>query len=147
MRNRSAPGADVVPILIYNDVAKAVEWLCEAFGFRERLRAPDRNGVINHAQLAVGDGAIMVGRSRGPLKPLEAHDIRQYVLVEVQNADEHCERAKRHGATILQAPGDLPFGARQYTASDLEGHWWTFSQNIADVEPSTWGAIEKVEAR
>jgi len=146
MRNRSAPGADVVPILIYSDVARAVYWLCEAFGFRERLRAPDRNGVPNHAQLAVGDGAIIVGRSRGPLKAVETRDIRQYVLVEVKNADEHCERAKRHGATILQAPEDLPFGARQYTASDLEGHWWTFSQNIADVEPSTWGAVEKADA-
>ena len=147
MRNRSAPAADVVPILIYDDVAKAVEWLCEAFGFQERLRAPDRNGVISHAQLIVGDGAIMLGRSRSPIEALRAQDIRQYVLVDVEDADAHCERAKRHGATILQAPADMPFGARQYTASDLEGHWWTFSQNIADVEPSTWGAIEKVEAR
>jgi len=147
MRNRSAPGADVVPILIYSDVAKAVDWLCAAFGFHERLRAPDRDGVVNHAQLTVGDGAIMVGRSRGPLEPLQSRDVRQYVLVEVQDADEHCERAKRHGATILQAPTDMPFGARQYTASDLEGHWWTFSQNVADVEPSTWGAIEKADAR
>ena len=98
MRNRSAPGADVVPILIYSDVAKAVDWLCAAFGFDERLRAPDRDGVVNHAQLTVGDGAIMVGRSRGPLEPLQARDVRQYVLVEVPDADEHCERAKRHGA-------------------------------------------------
>jgi uncharacterized glyoxalase superfamily protein PhnB len=147
MRNRSAPGADVVPILIYSDVAKAVDWLCAAFGFDERLRAPDRDGVVNHAQLTVGDGAIMVGRSRGPLEPLQARDVRQYVLVEVPDADAHCERAKRHGAAILQAPTDMPFGARQYTASDLEGHWWTFSQNVADVEPSAWGAIEKAHLR
>ncbi len=147
MRNRSAPDADVVPILIYSDVAKAIDWLCAAFGFQERLRAPDPNGVVGHAQLTVGDGAIMVGRSRGPLEPLQARDVRQYVLVEVEDADEHCERAKRHGATVLQAPADMPFGARQYTASDLEGHWWTFSQNVADVEPSAWGAIEKAAAR
>jgi len=147
MRNRSAPAADVVPILIYSDVAKAVDWLCEAFGFRERLRAPDKNGVISHAQLAVGDGAVMVGRSRAPIAALQPQDVRQYVLVDVEDADKHCERAKRHGATILQAPGDMPFGARQYTASDLEGHWWTFSQNIADVAPSTWGAIEKATTR
>jgi uncharacterized glyoxalase superfamily protein PhnB len=60
MRNRSAPEADVVPILIYADVAKAIDWLCAAFGFKERLRAPDGNGVINHAQLAVGNGATDV---------------------------------------------------------------------------------------
>jgi uncharacterized glyoxalase superfamily protein PhnB len=147
MRNRSAPEADVVPILVYPDVAKAIDWLCAAFGFQERLRAPDRNGVINHAQLAVGNGAIMVGRSRGPMKAQQAQDVRQYVLVDVDNADAHCERAKQHGAAILQEPTDMPFGARQYTASDLEGHWWTFSQNVADVEPSAWGAIEKAAPR
>jgi len=147
MRNRSAPAADVVPILIYSDVSRAVDWLCAAFGFRERLRAADRDGVVGHAQLSVGDGAIMVGRSRGPLSPVQSRDIRQYVLVEVTDVDEHCERAKRHGATILQSPTDMPFGARQYTASDFDGHWWTFSQNIADVEPSVWGAIEKAATR
>jgi uncharacterized glyoxalase superfamily protein PhnB len=147
MRNRSAPNADVVPILIYGDVAKAVDWLCAAFGFQERLRAAARDGVVNHAQLTVGAGAIMVGRSRGPIEPLQSRDVRQYVLVEVQDADGHCERAKQRGAAILQAPTDMPFGARQYTASDLEGHWWTFSQNVADVEPSSWGAIENRVAR
>jgi uncharacterized glyoxalase superfamily protein PhnB len=31
--NRSAPRATVVPILVYEDVAKAIEWLCDTFGF------------------------------------------------------------------------------------------------------------------
>src|SRR6185503_4662312 len=38
-----------------------IEWLCRAFGFAERLRA-ERDGMIGHAQLAVGEGAIMLGR-------------------------------------------------------------------------------------
>lgn len=59
--NQSAPAATVVPILIYADVAKAIEWLCGAFGFVERLRA-ERNGVVGHAQLVVGEGALMLGR-------------------------------------------------------------------------------------
>jgi len=37
--NRSAPGATVVPVLVYEDVGKAIDWLCGAFGFEERLRA------------------------------------------------------------------------------------------------------------
>lgn len=35
-------------------------------------------------------------------------------------------RAQESGATILEAPHDVPFGERQYTARDLGGHWWTF---------------------
>jgi hypothetical protein len=64
--NRSAPTATIVPILIYEDVGQAIDWLCRAFGFSERLRA-ERGGVIGHAQLAVAEGAIMLGRQGGPL--------------------------------------------------------------------------------
>ena len=49
--NRSAPSATVVPVLIYRDVARAVDWLCGAFGFTERLRAPGRDGGVSHAHL------------------------------------------------------------------------------------------------
>jgi uncharacterized glyoxalase superfamily protein PhnB len=141
--NRSAPTAAVVPILVYTDVAKAIHWLCSAFGFEERLRASDRNGVIGHAQLNIGEGTVMIGRAGGPFTPMRSGELHQYVLVNVEHVDEHFERAKRHGANILQPPEDMPFGVRHYTASDLEGHWWTFSQNIADVDPSAWGAVLK----
>lgn len=32
MKNRSVPDATVIPVLGYDDVAKAAGWLCEAFG-------------------------------------------------------------------------------------------------------------------
>ncbi|HEX9942349.1 MAG TPA: hypothetical protein VGG03_10055 [Thermoanaerobaculia bacterium] len=40
----------------------------------------------------------------------------------------------------MKAPTDMLFGERQYTAEDLGGHRWTFSQSIADVAPEEWGA-------
>ena len=43
-------------------------------------------------------------------------------------------------AAILKEPADMPFGVRQYTAKDIGGHWWTFSQNVKDVDPAEWGA-------
>jgi uncharacterized glyoxalase superfamily protein PhnB len=140
--NQSAPSAAVVPILIYGDVSKAIDWLCAAFGFRERLRA-ERDGVVGHAQLRAGTGDIMIGRAGGPFKAMRAGELHQYVLVSVDDVDRHFERAKAFGAKILQPPEDMPFGQRHYTAEDLDGHWWTFSQNVADVHPSTWGAILK----
>ncbi len=36
-------------------------------------------------------------------------------------------------------PTDTPFGERQYTAEDLAGHQWTFSQTLADMAPEEWG--------
>ena len=137
--NRSAPTSTIVPILIYDDVDSAIEWLCRAFGFTERLRA-ERNGVITHAQLSVAEGAIMLGHQGGPFHSPREDDVSQYVHVTVEDVDRHFDRAKECGARIVQAPTDMAFGERQYTAQDPAGHWWTFSQHIKDVDPAQWGA-------
>lgn len=144
--NRSAPSATVVPVLIYEDVAKAIDWLCAAFGFRERLRV-ERGGVVGHAQLAANEGAIMLGRQGGPFRAVDGQDVSAYVHVTVPSVDEHFERAKRFGARVIEPPNDMPFGERQYTVEDLEGHWWTFSQHIADVAPEEWGATVAASIR
>jgi len=142
LANQSAPTSAVVPIVIYADVGSAIDWLSGAFGFRERLRAAGRDGVVNHAQLRAGGGDLIIGRAGGPFTAPSVA-VHQYVLVAVENVDAHFERAKAFGARIVQPPEDMPFGVRHYTASDLDGHWWTFSQNVADVEPQVWGAVVK----
>ncbi|MEK6226648.1 MAG: hypothetical protein AABM40_10210 [Chloroflexota bacterium] len=40
---------------------------------------------------------------------------------------------------MLQPPTDYPYGERRYSALDLAGHHWTFSQSIADVDPASRG--------
>ena len=124
--NRSVPSSTVIPELPYDDVPAASEWICRAFGFKERLRIGD-----HRAQLVYGDGAVIL-TSRGA----EGHGA---VLMRVPDADHHHEQAKRSGAKILQPPTDHPYGERQYSAEDLGGHVWTFSQSIADVDPASWG--------
>jgi uncharacterized glyoxalase superfamily protein PhnB len=143
--NRSAPTATVVPVLIYEDVAKAIVWLCDAFGFTERLRAARPDGTILHAQLFIREGAIMLGASGGAFKPPHTNGVNQYVIVRVDDVDRHFEHAKRFGAHIVQPPADMPFGERVYTAEDLGGHRWTFSQSIADVPLEHWGATRASE--
>jgi uncharacterized glyoxalase superfamily protein PhnB len=137
--NRSAPTAAIVPILVYEDVGKALEFLSRAFGFKERLRA-EWGGAISHAQMDIGGGSIMMGKQGGPFKVASGDTVSQYAHVHVENVDAHFARAKAAGATILKEPEDMPFGVRQYTAKDIGGHWWTFSQNIRDVDPADWGA-------
>jgi uncharacterized glyoxalase superfamily protein PhnB len=137
--NRSAPNSTVVPILIYEDVGEAINWLCRSFGFKEHLRA-EHESIIGHAQLAIAECAIILGRQGGPYRTPPKDETSQYVLVHVEDVDGHFENAKQNGASIIQSPTDMPFGERQYTAQDPWGHWWTFSQHIADVAPEEWGA-------
>ena len=138
--NRSAPRASVVPVLVYQDVGNAVSWLCDTFGFKERLRHVMQNGSVTHAQLDVGDCAIMLGRQGGEFRAPSQPEVSQFVIVHIADVDAHCERARQAGARILTTPADMPFGERQYTVEDPEGHRWTFSQSVADVAPEAWGA-------
>ena len=139
MSNRSAPKATVVPILVYEDVGKALDFLTRAFGFMERLRA-EWGGSISHAQMDIGECAIMIGKQGGPFRAAVGDTVSQYAHVHVDDVAAHFARAEAAGATIVKAPEDMPFGVRQYTAKDIGGHWWTFSQNIRDVDPAEWGA-------
>jgi uncharacterized glyoxalase superfamily protein PhnB len=138
--NRSAPRAAVVPILVYEDVGKAIDWLCGTFGFKERLRAAAPGGSLTHAQLDIAEGAVILGRQGAEFRPPRANEVSQYVHVHVEDVDAHFEHTRQCGARILKSPADMPFGERQYTVEDPGGHRWTFSQSIADVAPEEWGA-------
>jgi uncharacterized glyoxalase superfamily protein PhnB len=131
--NRSVPQASVIPELAYSDVTEAAEWLCEAFGFTERLR------IGNHRfQLLFGDGAIVVTELGDDAEP-EVDRATHAMLVRVEDAAAHRDQAARAGAKILDEPTDYPYGERQYNVEDIGGHRWTFSQSIADVDPAAWG--------
>ncbi len=126
--NRSVPDADVIPVLAYPDVNQGSEWLCRAFGFRVRLRIGDHRVQLRH-----GNGAVIV--AQGAVGSAS-------VLVRVEDADAHRAQAVAAGARIVAEPETFPFGERQYTAVDPAGYTWTFSESVADVDPSSWGASD-----
>jgi uncharacterized glyoxalase superfamily protein PhnB len=132
----------MIPMLTYEDVGAAADWLCAAFGFRpsgEQYR--DEEGRVTHAELAYSDGEVMLGFAspeyRSPrrhaqecqqaAKWLDNPYVVDGVLVQVDDLDAHLEHARTAGAEILRGPDDQPFG-RLYTAADVEGHRWMFVQ-------------------
>ncbi len=131
--NRSMPTAVVIPELAYPDVREAVAWLCRVFGFSERLQIGS-----HRAQLTFGNGAVIV-----TAVATGSADLSNAVMVRVADVDGHYEHARQQGAQIGQPPTDYPYGERQYTAVDLYGRRWTFSQTIADIDPTTWGGLLK----
>jgi uncharacterized glyoxalase superfamily protein PhnB len=132
-QNRSIPDAIVIPELAYKDVLIAAKWLCDTFGFQERLQ------IANHrVQLLVGTGAVVVTERPGDL---ERADFAHSVLVRIENVDQHYAKVAAMHVKIIRPPQSYPFGERQYTVEDFEGHVWTFSQTIDDVDPASWGGL------
>jgi uncharacterized glyoxalase superfamily protein PhnB len=142
--NRTTGSASVVPELVYVDVEQAVDWLCGAFGFTELWRADG-----HRARIAVGNGVLIVADADpdyGRAAPKRGEPHCHSVLVKVDDVDAHHDRARQHGARILGPPTDYPYGERQYSAEDLEGHRWTFTQAIADLVPEDWGGTSTTAA-
>jgi uncharacterized glyoxalase superfamily protein PhnB len=136
LRNRSAPSATVVPVLVYPDVRAAVDWLTAAFGFVERVRI----GEDHRSQMRVGDdGAVILADVRGEKQPPQAGVVTHVIKVRVADVDAQFERARSHGARVLQEPTEYEYGERECSLDDLAGHRWQFTQTLRDVAPEEWG--------
>ncbi len=130
------PESVVIPELAYADVGEAVAWLSEKFGFAERLRIG-----THRSQLVVGAGGAIVVTQRRPLTTASEMARLHSVMVRLSEVDRHHAMAVQAGVKILRPPTDYPYGERQYSAEDIGGHTWTFSQTIADVDPASWGGV------
>jgi uncharacterized glyoxalase superfamily protein PhnB len=120
----------IAPYLLYEDGAAAIEFLTNAFGFEEQIRMED-GGVVNHAELGLGDDKIMLGQPGEDYRsPKNAGHYSALVHVYVDDVDAHFERAKAAGAEIVMEPTDQEYGDRRYDAKDREGHFWSFASPL-----------------
>ena len=127
-RNRTMPDDVLVPVLAYPSVTEAVAWLTRAFGFTlaGRSRSTELSSELARAP-----------RSRSPRAPCPSGS--DHVMIRVSDVDAHRARASAAGAAVDEAE-DHFYGERQYTATDLAGRNWVFSQSIADIDPAAWVA-------
>ncbi|MCW8157058.1 glyoxalase [Stutzerimonas stutzeri] len=125
--------ASLIPCLRYRDVATAIDWLGHAFGFECQRQYRDEQVGITHAQLAFGNGMLMVG----PVVDSEyGQQLRQPdeiggkstqgIYVIVNSADALYAQAKAAGAQIVVELKDEDYGGRGFTCRDIEGHLWSF---------------------
>ncbi len=131
----------VTPYLLYEDVAGALDWLREAFGFEEVLRFASEEGEINHAEMRIGGESVYLGDPGGDYRsPKRLGTRTAMVHVYVDDVDAHYLRAKAAGAAIELEPTDQPYGDRRYDAYDLEGQLWSFARRGRAIPPEEWGA-------
>jgi PhnB protein len=126
----------VTPYLIVAGAARAIEFYKQAFGAHERMRLTDPSGNVGHAELTIGDSAVMLADEypdmgfRGPQafggSPVGIH-------LYVADVDALFAQALAAGATTLQPVQDKFYGDRSGTLRDPFGHLWTLSTHKEDV--------------
>jgi PhnB protein len=132
----------VIPMLAYEDVGRAADWISKAFGFEETGRWSDDEGRVTQAVVEFDGCEVLLGYpSPHYLSPKRHAEVCEHarkwsetpyivdgVHVTVDDVDTHYERARAEGATILTELEDNPgIGQRQYRAEDIEGHRWMFA--------------------
>src|SRR5262245_49168211 len=82
--------------IVYDDAAKAIDWLCRAFGFEVQLKVEVEAGKIAHSELVLGGGLITLSDAEKEgrdwrITPKRAGGCTQALCVYVDDVDAHCE--------------------------------------------------------
>lgn len=121
----------VSPYLYYADGIAAMEFIANAFGFREHMRMVDDDGTLRHGEMRLGDAVIMLGCPPGLRTPKELGQVTVGIYVHVPDVDAHHARAVAAGADVDGPPQDQPYKERLYAATDPEGHQWWFATPLS----------------
>lgn len=121
----------IIPLLAYQDIAAAHDFLVSAFGFTSGgvYRTPEGKAV--HGEVRAGHAAIWLHHLSSGLDSPKAVDVANSgLVVHVDDVDAHFEHARAAGARIDSEPVDQPYGQREYGARDPEGHRWWFATPV-----------------
>ncbi|MGH9380440.1 MAG: VOC family protein [Thermoanaerobaculia bacterium] len=127
-----------IPVLVYEDIPAAYDYLVRVFGLGEGRVDRDGEGHPVHAELRVGETVLYLHRVAPEFRvasPARVGVDTAGVDVLVADVDAHHAHAKAAGADIVYPPADMPYGFREYGARDLEGRLWSFMTPITDIEP------------
>ncbi|MGO8824965.1 MAG: VOC family protein [Acidimicrobiales bacterium] len=125
--------AAVIPVLVYEDIEAAHEYLVGTFGFTSGGLHRLDDGTVVHGEVRNGDAAIwlhQVTAEHEMASPRGATASYGGLSVVVPDVDAHYARAKAAGARIDSEPTDQDYGLREYGARDPENHRWWFSSPL-----------------
>ena len=114
----------------FDNAARMIDWLIEAFGFTVHNRYDAEDGTVAHAELAFGSSIIMLGQAReDDYAKIVGGPGRQggkSLYIAVDDVDALYERAKAAGATIEEGLTERDYGSREFICRDPEGNVWCF---------------------
>ena len=133
----------LIPHLVCDPCADAIEFYTRAFGAEEvhRVPAPDGRRIM-HAAIRIGGSVVFLvddfpefcgGQASSP-KALTGTPVTIHHYVE--DCDAAIKRAADAGATVLMPAEDMFWGDRYGVVTDPFGHKWSFATHVKDLTPA-----------
>jgi PhnB protein len=142
----------LTPYLALKGADAAIAFYTKVLGAKEQFRIANPNGSIGHAELAIGDGSIMLADEApafGALSPASIGGTPVRLHLYVEDVDAVMARAESEGATILRPAQDQFYGDRSGMIADPFGHQWFLATRKEAVSPEEmqkrYGASFEVE--
>jgi PhnB protein len=132
----------VIPYLVVPDAEKELAFVKEVFGAKETHVFRDPGGRIAHAQVAIGDSAVMMAQANEQWPSLPAA-----IYIYVPDVDTAYNRALAAGAASVMQPADQFYGDRNGGVKNSNGVQWWMATHVEDVssEELTRRATEAVK--
>lgn len=134
------PQQGVIPHLVVEGAADALDFYKKAFGATEVMRMPADDGKrLLHAEMLVNGAKVYVmddfpehhgehGGGWGSPRALGGTPVSLHL--DVADCDAAVARAEAAGATVVMAPWDAFWGARFGQVVDPWGHRWNFAHPL-----------------
>ncbi len=117
----------LIPVFPVADVDAALAYYRDALGFSLEGRHPDGSGDIVFGSVLCGGANFYFRKSSAPIPAINC-------MVFADEVDEFCATLRAKGVRILEEPEDKPWGYRQFTLVDINGHTLTVFRFSDGVE-------------
>jgi PhnB protein len=114
----------VTPFIHPRGVPSYIDFLKRAFSAVEEFRH-EVQGVIMHARIGIGDGAVEMGDTQGRSEPMKTA-----FYLYVADCDALFHQAVSAGATPLSPPSDQSYGDRVGSVQDPMGITWYIARPL-----------------
>lgn len=140
----------IVPYLMINGAADAIDFYKNAFGATEVYRLEMPEGGIGHAEIHVNGAAVYLADAPDDMpgdfgNPGKLGGSTVLLHQYVEDVDAAVETAAAAGATVTRPPEDQFYGDRAATVTDPFGHIWSLHTHVRDVTPEEMHAAMHAE--
>lgn len=136
----------LVPHLVVDDAAAALDFYVKAFGAEEMVRLPGPGGKLIHACMQLNGSMVFLnddfpefndGKSTTPPAlggtPVTIH-------LHGEDVDGRFQRAIDAGATVVNPLEDQFWGDRYGVVRDPFGHHWSLAETVKEVDYAAMAA-------